>query len=371
MEKFIPVNEPSLSDLELEYATDAIKSGFISGLAGSYLKKFEEKMAEFCGKKYAVACSSGFTALHLAVRAAGIGKGDEVITNTFTNISSLLGIIYSGATPVLVDSRKDTWSTDENALESKITKKTKAIMPVHIYGHPCKMDKIVDLAKEHNLIVIEDIAEAQGGMFKNKKLPIGDIGCFSFLSNKIMTTGEGGAVVTDSESFAEKARSLRGLAFGNTPETRFIHTDLGFNYRITNLQCAIGCAQLERIDEIIKQKRQMASWYNNELKSVKGLVLPVEMDWATNVYWQYGIVLDGFGLTKDQMMQKLKEKGIDSRSFFIPMHKQPVFHKMNLFKNEKLPVSEWLGNKGLYLPSSVNLKKEDVVKICNVIKELQ
>lgn len=369
--RFIPVNEPWLTDLELEYATDAIKSGFISGLGGNYLKKFEEKLAEFTGKKYAVACSSGMTALHLAVRAAGIKKNDEVITNTFTNISSLLGIVYSGGKPVLVDSRKDTWCIDESAIESKITSRTKAIMPVHIYGHPCEMDKIVDMAKGHDLIIIEDVAEAQGATFKNKMLPIGDIGCFSFLSNKVMTTGEGGAVVTDSEKIAEKVRSLRSLAFGNTPETRYLHTDLGFNYRITNIQCAIGCAQLERIDEIIKKKRQVAAWYNEQLKKVKDIILPVEKEWAKNVYWQYGIVLKKeFEMNRSKFMDALKEKGVDTRAFFVPMHKQPAFHDLGLFKNAKLPVSERLGEYGLYFPSSATLTKEDIVRICNAIKEL-
>jgi len=234
------------------------------------------------------------------------------------------------------------------------------------------MDSIMELARKHGLKVIEDVAEAQGGRYKNRILgSFGYINCFSFLSNKIMTTGEGGMCVTDSAEAANRLTSLRGLAFGNTPQTRYLHTDLGFNYRLTNMQAAIGCAQLKRIDEIITKKREVGAWYNSGLKSVKDITLPVEMSWAKNVYWQYGIVVGKeFGISRDKMISLLKDSGIDARAFFVPMHQQPVFHKLGLFKNMRLPVSEWLGKNGLYLPSSTNLSKADVIRVCNVIRRL-
>ena len=259
---------------------------------------------------------------------------------------------------------------DEGLVEERITKKTKAIIPVHIYGHPVKMDTIMEIAGKHKLTVIEDVAEAHGGMFKDKVLgSIGHMNCFSFYGNKIITTGEGGMVVTNDEKIAEKIRSLRNLAFGD--RNRYLHTDLGYNFRMTNVQAAIGVAQMKNAEKFIKIKRDMASWYNKNLKSVKGLTLPVEMPWAKNVYWMYGIVLDDrFGMSKEKLMEELRERGIDSRSFFVPMHKQPVFHSHKLFENEKLPVSEYIGANGLYLPSGLNITKEQVEHVCKTIKEL-
>ncbi len=367
---FISVNDISLSNKEIEYAVDAIKSGFISGTTGEYIDKFESEFAKFCGTKFAVACSSGTTALQLAVRASGIKKGDEVLVNTFTNIASILAIIYNGATPVLVDSRRDTWSMNEKEVESKITNKTKAIMPVHILGHPVKMDVVMQLAHQYNLIVIEDAAEAHGAEFKGKKVgSIGHMGCFSFLAGKILTSGEGGMVVTDDKSFADKMKSLRSLAFGNGV-SRYMHVDLGFNFRMTNIQAAIGYGQTQRAEDLINTRRTIASWYNENLKNIKGITLPIEAEWAKNTYWMYGILInDEFGMTRDEFIYNLRNHGIDSRPFFVPMHKQQVFTQKKMFLNENLPVSEYLGSHGLYLPTGTTLTFENVETIANIIKQ--
>ena len=369
--KFINVSEPDISKLELKNTIEAVKSGFISGSTGKFIKQFEEEFAKFCGASFAVACNSGTAALQLAIRVADIKEGDEVIVPTFTNIASLLCIVYAGAKPVLVDSRADTWCMDETLVEAKITPRTKAILPVHIYGHPVKMDTIMQIAKKHNLLVIEDAAEAHGATCDGKMVgSFGELSCFSFYANKIITTGEGGMTLTSSQKFADKMKVLRNLAFQDT--VRYLHEDLGYNYRMTNIQAAIGVAQLSRINQFIEKKREMAQWYNKGLKKVKGVTLPVEMPWAKNVYWMYGIVVNEkkFGMSKEMLMQELKKRGIDSRSFFIPMHQQPVFHTMGLFKGESYPVSENIGKNGLYLPSGLTIKKSQVSYICRTIKEL-
>ena len=368
---FIPVNDVKVSRLEIQYAMKALKSSFISGTFGDFIPEFESKFAEYCGAKYGVATTSGTTALQLAVRAAGIKAGDEVIVNTFTNIASLLAIIYNGAKPVLVDSRKDTWAMDESKVEERVTSRTKAIMPVHIYGHPVKMDTIMDIAQRHNLLVIEDAAEAHGAEVNGKRVgAIGHMGCFSFLAGKIVMAGEGGMVVTNNEAFASKMKSLRGLAFG-TGKDRYKHVDLGFNFRMTNLQAAIGVAQMQRVDELVEFRRTMASWYSKGLKRVKGITLPTEQPWAKNVYWVYGILInDDFGMSRDEVAEELRKRGIDSRSFFVPMNRQPVLNASGLFNGESYPVAEYLGEHGLYLPSGATLKKGQVSRICKEIKEL-
>jgi perosamine synthetase len=369
--EFIPVNDIKLSELEIKYAEDALKTGFISGLAGKYIKMFEDKCAEFCNAKYGVACSNGTTALHLAVRVAGIKNGDEVLVNTFTNIPTVLSIMWNGGTPVLVDSRKDTWAMDEKDIEDKITEKTKAIMPVHIYGHPAKMDVIMKIADNYGLTVIEDSAEAFGATVNGKPVgSIGDMGCFSFLAGKMITSGEGGMVLTNNEQFAEKLRSLRGHAFG-TGIDRYMHVDLGYNFRLSNLQAAVGLGQIERANELIEFRRRISSWYNERLKGVEGFTLPVELPWAKNVYCMYGILVgESFGMDRNGLMTELKKQGIDTRAFFVPMHQQRVFHERGMFINESHPVSEYLGSHGLYLPAGVTMTEEKADRICNAIKAL-
>jgi len=364
----IPVCEPFLGKKELEYVADCLRSNWISS-KGKYIGEFEQKFADYCGCKYGVSTTSGTTALHLALASLEIGPGDEVIGPAFTMISTVFAIIYTGAKPVLVDSEPETWNIDVTKIEDKITKRTKAIMPVHIYGHPCDMEPIMKIAEKYNLWVIEDAAEAHGAEYKGKKVGgIGHIVCFSFYANKIITTGEGGMIVTNNELIAGKARSLKDLAFSS--ERRFLHTDLGFNYRMTNIQAAIGLAQFEKIDELVERRRNNAYLYNSVLRDVEGIKLPPEKEGTKNVYWMYSILIeDEFGISRDELMAKLLEKSIETRTMFLPMNQQPVFHKRGLFERESYPVAEQLSRTGLYLPSGSGLKEGQVDYICSVIRE--
>jgi perosamine synthetase len=366
----IPVCEPFLEGKELEYVTDCLKTNWISS-QGKYIEEFEDKFANYCGCKYGISTTSGTTAIHLALASLGIGPNDEVIVPTFTMISTVFAIIYTGATPVLVDAEPETWNIDVARIEERVNDKTKAILPVHIYGHPCDMEPIMEVARKYNLWVIEDAAEAHGAEYKGRKAgSIGQVNCFSFYANKIITTGEGGMVVTSDEKIAEKARALKDLA--HSKQKRFLHTDLGFNYRMSNIQAAIGLAQFEKIDELVERRRAHAYLYNSLLKDVGGIKLPPEKEWAKNVYWMYSILVeDRFGMSRDELMGKLKEKGIDTRRFFIPIHQQPVFADRNLFAGESYPVSEAFSKKGLYLPSGSGLTREQIEYVCRVIKQLK
>ena len=368
----IPVCKPWLPGREKEYVNDTLNTNWISS-AGKYIEKFEEEFSKFCGVKYGISCSSGFAALHLACAALGLKKGDEVIVPTFTMAACTNAIILTGAKPVLVDSDKETFCIDVNKIEEKITERTKAIMPVHIYGHSCDMDPILDLAKKYNLFIIEDVAEAHGGEYKGKKLgSIGNVGCFSFYANKIITTGEGGMCVTDNLELAERIKKLRNHAF-EVP--RFIHNEIGFNYRLTNLQAAIGVAQVENVETLVEARRNIGIRYNKELSGIKGLILPVEKPYAKNVYWMYGVVLsDDISLTKEEVMQKLREEGIDTRSFFIPMHEQPAYVNKTIENSPdcsgNFEVAEKISKRGFYLPSSSNLTDEEIQFVCNKLKSI-
>jgi perosamine synthetase len=369
----IPVCEPVLGGKELEYVIDCVETTWISS-NGKYIPMFEEKFAEFCQTKYGIACNNGTTAIHLALEALGIGKNDEVIIPTFTMIATCNAVIYSGAKPVLVDSEMETWNIDTDLIEDKITPRTKAILVVHTYGHAVDMDPILGIAKKNNLFVIEDAAEAHGGEYKGKRCgSLGDIGCFSFYSNKIITTGEGGMVVTNNAEYAGKAQSLRNHAFG---KPRFIHNELGFNYRITNIQAAIGLAQMERADYLVNRRIENAMRYNSLLKEVEGIKIPPEKAWAKNVYWMYSILIeDSFGLSKDDVMEKLRDKGVDTRSFFYGMHQQPVFKNKGDDRypdcDGAYPVADELSRKGLYLPSSGSLTEDNIETVVQAIKSLK
>ena len=363
----IPVCEPTLKGNELKYATEAIQSGWISS-AGPFITRFEQEFSKYCGVKHGIACSNGTTALHLALEACGIGEGDEVILPAFTMIASCNAILYARATPVLVDSELQTWNMDVSKIEEKITKKTKAIMVVHTYGHPVDMDKVNAIAKKHKLIVIEDAAEAHGAEYKGKKAgSLSDIACFSYYANKLVSCGEGGMVITNNDKWAERAKNLRNHFFG---KKRFIHEEIGYNYRMTNVQAAIGCAQLERIEDLVNARRKNAQLYNSLLKNVKGITLPPEASWAKNVYWMYGILVQPeFGLTMPQLCEALMQKGVETRTFFIGMHKQPCYKKLHLSGSYKN--SDELESKGLYLPSSSHLTKEQITFIAQSIKDIQ
>jgi len=366
---FIPVCEPLLGGKEKDYLLDCLETNWISS-QGKYIEEFSQKFAAFCGAKYGVLTTSGTTALHLALAALGIGKGDEVIIPTFTMIATAFAVFHAGASLSLVDSEPETSNIDVSKIEEKINKKTKAIIPVHIYGHPCDMDPIMKLAKKYKLWVIEDAAEAHGAKYKNRMTGgIGHIGCFSFYANKIITMGEGGAVVTNNKKIAQKLDLLHDLA--HSSKKRFSHIAVGYNYRLTNLQAAVGLAQLEKVEKYIKSRIRNAHLYNDYLKQIKGLRLPVEKGWAKNVYWMYGILLDkDFPVSRDELMEILEKRGIGTRAFFIPMHLQPVFIKMGLFKGEKYPVAEEWGEKGLYLPSGSGLTKEQIKYVCQEIKKI-
>ena len=366
----IPVCEPFLSGKELEYVADCLKSNWISS-RGRYIDEFEQSFARYCGCQYGVSTTNGTTALHLALVSLGIGAGDEVIMPTFTMIATAFAVAYTGAKPVLVDAEAKTWNMDASQIEARITPRTKVIMPVHIYGHPCDMDPIMKMARKHHLRVIEDAAEAHGAEYKGRKVGgIGDVNCFSFYANKIITTGEGGMVVTNDAEIAKRARALKDLA--HSREKRFLHTDIAFNYRMTNLQAAIGLAQFERIDELVERRRAHAHLYNRLLKDIEGISLPPERQWAKNVYWMYGILIqDSFGASRDELMGRLKDRGIETRAFFIPVHQQLAFVKMGLFRGESYPVAEVLSRRGLYLPSGSGLQEEQIQEICRVIREIR
>lgn len=368
----IPVCEPTLEGNEKKYVMDCMETGWISS-SGKYIDLFEKTFSKFCQVKQGVACSNGTTAIHLALEAAGIGRGDEVIIPTFTMIATANAIIYSGARPVLIDAEKETWNIDVTKIKEKITSKTRAIIPVHTYGHPVDMDPVMELAKERDLIVIEDAAEAHGAEYKGRRTgSLGHIGCFSFYANKIITTGEGGMIVTNDEEIAERARLLRNHAF---TEPRFMHKELGFNYRMTNIQAAIGVAQMEYADTLVQRRIHNTQRYNSLLKEIPGITLPPKKDWAKNVYWMYGVLIEKeFGISAAQVREKLGKKEIDTRSFFLPMHRQPLYAKKDERfpdTNGVFPIAEELWKKGVYLPSSSHLAEQEIKRIAETLAQLK
>ena len=363
----LPVAEPSLSAKELAYVNECVLTGWVSS-AGKFVTRFEESFAAFCGTKYAITASSGTTALHLALLALNIGTGDEVIVPTLSFIATANAVTYTGAKPVFVDSEWETWNINPDLIEAAITPRTKAIMPVHLYGHPAKMDKILDIAQSYHLAVIEDAAEAHGATYQGKTVgSLGDLGVFSFYGNKIVTTGEGGMVVTDNEELAQKIRILKD--HGMSKEQRYWHPVLGYNYRLTNIQAALGLGQMERIDQIIEAKRQIAQRYEEGLSGIRGLTLSPRHPWAESVFWLYSILVnkDEFGLSREQLVTILQEKGIETRPLFIPIHQQPVYHQT---VQDNFPVANQLGKIGLSLPSAAGLQLEDVNKVISCLQNL-
>jgi perosamine synthetase len=363
----IPVFEPVIGEEEIEAVVAALRRGEISGTFGRALVEFEQEFAAYCGCKYGVAVTSGTTALHLAVAAAGIGPGDEVLVSASTNIATALAVIHNGAIPVPVDSEDVTWNLKLELIDSLITPKTRAIIPVHLYGHPVDMERLMAIARRHNLIVIEDAAEAHGATCRGKKVGgFGDMGCFSFYANKIVTTGEGGMVVTNNESLADRLRLLRNLAF---TKPRFRHEVAGYNFRMTGYQAAMGLAQLRKVEHIISEKRRMAQTYTRYLQDIPGLQLPAELDWALNVYWMYAVVVKPeFSLTRDQLAKALLSDEIETRTFFCPMNQQPCLQSLPGFRRISCPVADRLWETGLYLPSSWNLPEKTIKQIADSIR---
>ena len=373
----IPVNEPLLGEREGQYLAECLRTGWISS-AGRFIEEFEQKWAEYCGMKYGIAVSNGSTALQVAVGCLDLLPGDEVIMPSFTIISCALPVVERGGAPVLVDCDPETWCMDVAQIEAKITPRTKAILPVHIYGHPVDMDPVMELARKYNLVVIEDAAEVHGAEYLSQRDGanstwkrcggLGHISTFSFYANKLITTGEGGMLLTNDPAYAEKARGLRNLCF--RPERRFYHTELGYNYRMTNMQAALGVAQLERFDQIVAKKRWMGAAYTERLKDITGFQLPVEKPWARQVYWMYGLVLDeSCGMEAVVFAKKLEAQGVQTRPFFLGMHEQPVFWDRGLFIGEHYPITERIARQGLYLPSGLALTEVQLDQVCEAVRK--
>ncbi len=374
----IPVNEPLIGKRELEYVTECVSTGWVSS-AGRFIGEFEAAWASYCGRKHGVAVMNGTVALQAAVAALDLSPGDEVIMPSFTIVSCAQAVVYCGGTPVLVDCDPRTWTMDAGQIEQKITSRTKAIMPVHIYGHPVDMDPVLELARRHGLAIIEDAAEAHGAGYlsgRDSDSPVwrragsfGLMSCFSFYANKIVTTGEGGMVLTDDGALAERLRLLRNLCF--KPGARFQHDNLGFNFRMTNMQAALGLAQTERVDETIKRKREVGAEYTKRLGDVPNIMLPVEESWARNVYWMYGLVVgEEAGMDAVELARRLDALGVQTRPFFRGMHEQPALQEMGLFKGESYPVTERISRQGLYLPSGTALTDEQIAEVCARVHEV-
>ena len=367
---FIPVNTPLLDGNEKKYLNECIDTGWISS-EGAFVRRLEEEMADYVGRKYGIAVCNGSVALELAIEALQLQEGDEVIMPAFTIISCAAALVRNKVKPVLVDADPITWNMDVDQIEDKISDKTKAIMVVHLYGLPVDMDIVTEIANRHHLYVIEDGAEAHGLEYKGKKCgSFGDISCMSFYPNKHITTGEGGMVLVDDEKLRERCLSLRNLC--HSPNRRFYHEELGHNFRMSNIQAAVGVAQLEKIEEHLELKRKMGQDYQEKLKDVESLQLPVsKTEYADNLYWVFGMVIsEHTPLNAIEVMQMLADRKVGCRPFFYPMHLQPIFRKMGLFADERYPVAEQLGEKGLYIPSGLGVTEEQREYVTEQVKEV-
>jgi perosamine synthetase len=367
MNAVIPVYEPYIGEEEAKAVAAAVRRGEISGSFGESIPAFERRFADYVGAKHGVAVSSGTTALQLAVAAAGIGRGDEVLVSASTNVATALAAYHNGAVPVPVDSEDETWNLDLDLLDGLITERTRAIIPVHLFGHPVDMDRLLEIAARHDLVVIEDCAESHGATVRGRMTgALGDMGCFSFYANKIITTGEGGMVTTNDDRLVDRLRLLRNLAF---QRPRFLHEHAGHNFRMTGYQAAMGLVQLDRIDFVLQQKRRVAHTYDRLFQDVAGIVTPVELDWARNVYWMYGIVVtDEFPLSRDELVARLAERGVESRTFFCPMNMQPFLRRQAGFRDVPCPVAERLWERGMYIPCGIDLEDETLTEIVDHIR---
>lgn len=358
----IPVAEPELGEEELANVVQAVKSGWVSS-QGKFVRTFEEGFARYAGAKHGIATSNGTVALHLALTALGIGAGDEVLVPSLTFIATANAVVYTGARPVFIDSHPDYWCMDPDKLEEKITSRTRGIIPVHLYGHPCDIDPIMDVARRHDLWVVEDAAEAHGAAYKGRKVgSFGVIACFSFYGNKIITTGEGGMCLTSDDGLYRKMLILRD--HGATPGRRYWHDRIGFNYRMTNVQAAIGVAQLAKLERFVERKRKLAQEYGSLLEGLPGIQLPIEMPWAKSVYWMYSLLLDnGFALSAEQLPERLAAEGIETSPLFTPVHLLPPYRD-----GTSLRQAEQLWRRGVSLPSSVCLTREQVEYIAAAVR---
>lgn len=373
----IPVSEPHLTEQDVQYAMQAVRSGWVSS-AGEFIDRFEDGWARFCGRRYGVAVTNGTHALQLAVACLDLAPGDEVIVPSFTIISCVLAVLENGGTPVLADVDPHTWCLDVEQVEQRITPRTRAIMPVHMYGHPADMDAVVDVAQRYGLAIVEDAAQAHGAEYLcqadgtnptwRRCGSFGKASCFSFYANKLITTGEGGMLVTDDAQIADRARLLRNLGFSR--ERRFLHDQLGSNFRLTNLQASLGVAQLERVEELVARKRWIGAEYTRRLQGATGVQLPVEMPWARSIFWMYGLVIsEEHGIDAAELARRLSGAGIETRPFFLGMHEQPALRCRGLFVGEEYSVTERLARRGLYLPSGTTLRQEQIEFVCNAVRE--
>jgi len=368
--KKIPVFDIKLNDNEKKYIYDCLDTSFIG--QGPYVNKFEEQFSSFVNCEYGITTTSGTTALHLACAAIGIKENDQVLVSSSTNMACAFAIDYCGAVPIPIDIEKETWQMDVKKIEEKINKKTKAIMVVHLFGHPVDMDVVLDLAKKYKLKIIEDCAEAHGVEYKGRKVgSIGDIGAFSFFANKTITCGEGGMVVTNSPEIAEKAKSLKNLSYGKI--NKFMHEDIGFNYRLPNISAALGLGQFENIQSVFKEKERIYKRYKKNLENVLGINIPEVREWATKyIMWVFNIYLDSnFPITRDELTKKLKEKNIDTRDAFVPINQQKfLIDKYKLFKESDCPNANYIMDNGLYLPSGNTITNEEIDFVCDEIKKI-
>lgn len=363
----LPVMQPALGGNELKYVSDCIATNWISS-QGEYVTRFQDVFADYLGEVSALCTSSGTTALHLAIAALGIGPGDEVIVPDLTFGASVNAVIHAGATPVFADVDRETWTLDPESVRHCITPNTRALMPVHLYGHPCDMDPLLEIARAHGLFVIEDCAEALGAEYKGRKVgTMGDVGCFSFFANKVITTGEGGMVVTRQPALLEQMTILRD--HGMEKGRRYWHLYPGFNYRMTNIQAAIGLAQIERIEHFLISRRAVIQRYAHHLGDIPGITLPPEAPWAVNIHWLYSVLIDEelLGIDRNRLREVLETHGIETRPFFYPMHVQPAFAA---YRNGHFPVTDWLSARGLNLPTSNDISLADVDRVCGVIRTL-
>jgi perosamine synthetase len=361
----IPVFEPSIGEDEATAVAAAVRRGEISGSFGEEIPAFEREFATYVGAKHGVAVTSGTAALQLAVAAAGIGPGDEVLVGASTHAATALAPYH--CMPVPVDSEPRTGNLDLELVDSLVTPRSKAIIPIHLFGHPVDMDRLLEIADRHDLVVIEDCAESHGATVRGRMTgSFGHMACFSFYANKVITTGEGGMVVTSDDSFADRLRLLRDMA---SERPRFVHREAGFNFRMTGYQAAMGRVQLRKIDRIIEQKRRVAHAYDRMLVDVPGVRTPLEAEWARNIYWMYVLVLeDEFPLDRDELMTSLREAGVDTRTHFCPMNMQPFLQREPGFRELRCPVAERLWERGLYLPSSITLTEQQIEAIVDRVR---
>lgn len=364
--KQIPLSVPTIGQKEAEYVMDCLETNWISS-SGKYVDQFEHAFAEVAGTKHAISCSNGTAALHLALLALGLKPDDEVLVPTLTFVACANSVVYCGGKPVFVDVDREIWSIDASRVEAQITEKTRGIIAVHLRGHPADMDAIMAIARRKGLFVVEDAAQAHGAQVRGRPAgSLGDVGTFSFFGNKMITTGEGGMVTTDDDGVAERIRLLKNQ--GMTRERRYWHPVVGYNYRLTNVQAAIGLAQVERLEALLLRHQEVAAWYQDELAGVRGLWWQQQREWARHAWWQFVVVVDDeFAAGRDAVIEKLKESGIDARRLYFPMHQLPPY-KDNA-SNRQYPVADYLAARGICLPTWSGLKREDVHYVCEQLRK--